>query len=199
MSRGYWTHLSLSVCFDLRHSLCRSPSVTGSNFTQNYTFPFTSFFFFLHLILPLLANHRRPKRAHTETHMHCQLVFTHSCMQLPATRRYLKHETLWPVLFIRSIEIAAPSMSIKLPSESVCASVYGEHHPAYDAPGGWWLSRFSESETCVLSRLYQFSETFCNPCHTYKCKCVPYYSEQMNTKAETRATTTCKFTNKTPE
>ena len=133
MSRGYWTHLSLSVCLDLRHSLCHSPSVAVSNFKQNYTFPFTSFFLFLQLILPLLANHRRPERAHRDTHMHCQLVFTHSCMQLPATRRYLKHETLWPVLFIRSIEIAAPRMSIKLPSETVCASVHGGHHPAYDA------------------------------------------------------------------
>lgn len=72
-------------------------------------------FSILAAILPLLANH-------THTYVHCQLVFTHSCMQLPATRRYLKHETLWFVLFIRSIKIALPWMSINLPS--VCVSVY---------------------------------------------------------------------------
>ena len=52
----------------------------------------------------------------TNEDVRCQVVFTHSCMQLSTTRRYLTHETLWPASFIVSIEIALPWMTTNLPS-----------------------------------------------------------------------------------
>lgn len=136
---------SFTICLLPSPSLSLpSPLLLSSTFNKITHSLSQVFFFHLSCYSSPPCQSHTPKRAHT--HMHCQLVFTHSCMQLPATRRYLKHEALWPVLFIRSIKIAPPWVSINLPS--VCMSVYSKRHPAYDAPEAWKLSQFRRRTTC---------------------------------------------------
>lgn len=99
--------------------------------------------------------HTHPKKKGcTLTYMHCQVVFTHSCMQLPATRRYLDHETLWPVLFISSIKIARPWMSMNLPSVCMCRfmqRVASRCTRGLNAPSKTEKRR---KKTCFLSHLH---------------------------------------------
>lgn len=170
------TRLPLSVCLLPSQSLSCPLHLLLSNFKQNYTFPFTSFFFssILAVILPLLANHRHPKRAHT--HLRCQLVFEHSCMQLPATRRYLQHETLLPRA-IYQIYQNSSSMNAYKPAKCVCVRVYtasGIPHTMHQRVES--CLSLAKKTTCFLSHLHQSDSSplsildflrFWHPCHTY--------------------------------
>ena len=147
MSRGYWTHLSLSVCLDLRHSLCHSPSVAVSNFKQNYTFPFTSFFFISSAYSSPACQSQTPWES-TQRHTYALPTCVHT--QLHAITRHKKVFKTWDSLARVIYQIHRNSCSTDVYKAAKWDCVCERTRRASPCLRC----------TCVLSQLYQFSETF---------------------------------------
>lgn len=169
-------HASFTICPLASQSLSCPLNLFICSLTlkRNYTFSFH---------LSCYSSPTCQSDVHADTQK--ELVFTRSCIQLPATRRYLNHETHWPMLFIRSIKIAPPWMSMNLPSVClwVCVHTHSEWHPASMHQRLESSLSTAKKTACFLSRLHQSHPispppsvldclTFWHPCHTYSCKCV---------------------------